>query len=85
MSRASRARSRPDRRLDWRDPEMPCLREYKVEDADCNIIERGMDEVRPQEVSQVATQDLGETGEPSWRNDPSYFWGRSRSSSVQRS
>lgn len=60
----------PDNRLDWRDPEMPVWRNYKMRDGSTKgwvdpDYERRFREHR-MEVSQVM-QDV-----PDWRSDPTY-------------
>lgn len=58
----------PDKRLDWRDPNMPCLcmgRYNKNE-------EFRLIEVRPDIRSQVSRNAMNTAGEPDWRNDPTY-------------
>jgi hypothetical protein len=64
-----------DDRLDWRDPEMPCIRDYVVEDDFGFVTERGVELVKPKEVSKVARVDLRETSNPTYHVDKSYDWG----------
>ena len=64
--------------LDWRNPDMPALRDYIVQDPLGQVIERGVEEVAPKDISKEAIFDLADSYEPSWKDDPSYFWGMSR-------
>jgi hypothetical protein len=72
-----RARSKAGTpRLDWRDPDMPALRDYEEYDSLGNVIGRGVEVVKSKVVTKVAWEDLRESAEPDWRNDPSYSWAR---------
>jgi hypothetical protein len=62
------------RRLDWRDPEMPAVRDYLDEDTG----ELKVELVRPEDVTTVAKEDLIDLPVPKWSRDPSYFWGEGK-------
>jgi hypothetical protein len=61
--------------LDWRDPDMPAIRDYLIEDDWGRIVEIGTEEVPPAIVTQVARQDMREASNPTHRFDSSYYWG----------
>jgi hypothetical protein len=78
-SRRQRVKGKAERpRLDWRDPKMPALRDYVEYDALGNIVGSGVEVVEPKVVTEVAREDLTESTEPSWNDDPSYHWGHDR-------
>lgn len=56
----------PDRRLDWRDPDMPVLRAMTT----------GMEEMAPDDESAYSADVMQRSLEPNWRNDPTYNLGR---------
>lgn len=60
--------------LDWRDPEMPAVRDY-IDDDDGEL---KVELVKPEDISLVAREDLREVGLPRYKDDPSYFWGEGR-------
>lgn len=70
--------NRVDDRLDWRDPNMPCVRDYVVENDFGQIVERGTELVGPKRVSNVAKKDLHNPAKefPTYHVDPSYNWGK---------
>lgn len=59
----------PDTRLDWRDPAMPVMRDYKMGNGERKTIVDADYEHRYREML-VATSS--ESTFPSWRNDPTY-------------
>ena len=61
----------PDKRLDWRDPMMPVLREMEF-----NFGERRLVEVPPQEEQEHCANAIEVKQSESWRDDPSYQWAR---------
>jgi hypothetical protein len=67
----------PDDRLDWRDPDMPCIR---VAD---NVFtgEITVELVPPEDVTAEARDDLkrAKTSLPSYHLDPSYSWAQQAS------
>jgi hypothetical protein len=73
-----RQRGKGPKRLDWRDPEMPALRDYVEYDAFGNVVGSGVEVVKPKVVTEVAREDLRESTEPGWREDTSYHWARGR-------
>lgn len=73
-----RARLRRDDRLDWRDPNMPVIREYVIRDDD-KLIERGIELASPELTTAEAREGLRlQARKPrefsSWNRDPSYHW-----------
>lgn len=71
-------RSRPDNRLDWRDPAMPALRAYEIMDSTGRVVKAGTEEIAPEVVQQVAQDDVESADFPRWWEDPSYFWSKRR-------
>lgn len=69
---------KPDKRLDWRNPNMRLVREYVITDDFGFVKERGTELVKPEIVKAEARVSLKLSDEPSWRFDPSYHWGRNR-------
>lgn len=63
---ARRRNKEPDRRLDWRDPDMPVLRAMTT----------GMEEMTPEDESEYSRNVMLLSLEPHWRNDPTYNLGR---------
>ncbi len=63
-------RVRPDTRLDWRDPNMPCIRVTE------NVWsgELTSELVPPPEVQAEARKDLKHAQLPIYKMDPSYWW-----------
>jgi hypothetical protein len=68
---AKRRDRRPDRRLDWRDPAMPVLREMEFGWGDKWLVE-----VPPNEEQQFCASVVDRKPAPSWKDDPSYQWAR---------
>jgi hypothetical protein len=60
--RNRRRTSKPDKRLDWRDPDMPVLR----------AMDTGMEALSPEEESAYSADVMVRSIEPTWRNDPTY-------------
>ena len=69
MSR--RAKLPPDKRLNWRDPNMPVLREMEF-----GWNEKRLVEVPPQEEQEYCASVIDRKLSPSWKDDPSYKWAR---------
>jgi hypothetical protein len=73
-----RERLRKDTRPDWRDPNMPVVREYKIENEYGQVIERGVELASPEEVQAEAREALKASRKdpslPSYHNDASYYW-----------
>lgn len=69
---------KPDTRLDWRDPEMPVIRDYEVQDEGLGIVvERGTEVVTDLKlVQRLSRNNMADSQEPNWREDPSYRWAR---------
>lgn len=63
---ARRRRNEPDKRLDWRDPDMPVLR----------AMDTGMEAMTPEDESKYSQMVMRKSIEPDWRNDPTYKLGR---------
>lgn len=61
MTRRRRTRE-PDKRLDWRDPNMPVLR----------AMDTGMEALSPEDESAYSADVMARSLEPTWRNDPTY-------------
>lgn len=61
MNRRRRQRE-PDKRLDWRDPNMPVLR----------AMDTGMEALSPEDESAYSQDVMARSIEPTWRNDPTY-------------
>lgn len=61
-----RHRKEPDKRLDWRDPDMPVLRAMTT----------GMEEMTPEDESRYSADVMVRSMEPTWRKDPTYNLGR---------
>ena len=61
---------RPDNRLDWRDPNMPCLRVAE----DVYTGELTTEVVPPREVRAEARRDFKNADLPRYGSDPSYYW-----------
>lgn len=61
-----RRRNEPDKRLDWRDPQMPVLR----------AVTTGMEEMSPEDESAYSADVMRRSIEPIWKNDPTYKLGR---------
>ena len=59
----------PDKRLDWRDPNMPVLRYGKFGDF------IGTKEVSPDDITRYYKAKLEQMGYqlPDWKDDPTYF------------
>lgn len=60
--------------LDWRDPEMPVIRDYIDEDTG----ELKVEVVKPSDMVIVATEDMVDVPLPGYKSDPSYFWGEGK-------
>lgn len=61
-----RRRKEPDKRLDWRNPDMPVLR----------AMDTGMEEMTPEDESEYSRDVMRRSLEPTYRNDPTYNLGR---------
>lgn len=59
-------RQRPDTRLDWRDPNMPVLREYRMGDGSVKHL------VDPNYEQRYRDMLVHSASTPSWRDDPTY-------------
>ena len=66
MSRRRRRRALLSASIDWRDPKMPVIREYKMPDGSLRK------EVDPDYESRYRQHLLETTAEPGWRDDPTY-------------
>jgi hypothetical protein len=66
-----RDRRIPDRRLDWRDPAMPVLREMEFGWGEKRLVE-----VPPDEEQEYCASVVDRKPSPSWKDDPSYRWAR---------
>lgn len=71
MLRLRRKPLPPDTRPDWRDPEMPVLREYHMSwpNGVRTIIDPSYEQRYRDHMMKTAAQ-------PGWRIDPSYNWSR---------
>jgi len=68
-------RQKPEKpRLDWRDPSMPVLRDYKMRDGTTKTI---VDPDYEQGYREHLMQTTSPINFPSWKDDPTYF-GRKR-------
>lgn len=63
-----RRRQLPDTRLDWRDPEMPCLLKARHERTGQVVIR----EFSPEEAQYQAQHRLSNPFVPSFKHDPTY-------------
>ena len=63
-----RRRDPPDKRLDWRDPNMPCIRSGIIDGV------KQTAEIKPEHIQQYYSIKLqrNKEVEPEWRNDPTY-------------
>lgn len=66
-----RKRLLPDKRLDWRDPNMPVLDDGIAKTPEKFAWERTRSFVAADGV-------IGRRHFPDWKNDPSYFWGKKK-------
>ena len=66
-----RDRRTVDRRLDWRDPAMPVLREMEF-----GYGERRRGEAPPHEEQEYCASVVDQKPAPRWKDDPSYRWAR---------
>ena len=57
-----RHRKEPEKRLDWRDPDMPVLRAMTT----------GMEALSPKSESEYSQDVMQRSIEPEWRKDPAY-------------
>lgn len=55
-----------DPRPSWRDPNLPCIRDYRMADGSRRI------EVDPDYERRYREMLMATTREPSWRQDPTY-------------
>jgi hypothetical protein len=62
-------RGRPDNHLDWRDPDMPCVRVTKDRTGKLAV-----ELIPPKEVRAEARKDFKNADLPRYRGDPSYWW-----------
>lgn len=61
-----RRRNEPDKRLNWRDPDMPVLRAMTT----------GMEELSPESETAYSKDVMQRSIEPIWQHDPTYNLGR---------
>ena len=59
-------RPRPDLRPNWRDPNLPCIRDYRMGDG------TRLTEVDPDYERRYREMLMETTDHPNWRNDPTY-------------
>jgi hypothetical protein len=59
-------RLRPDRRLNWRDPNMPVMRDYRMNDGTIRTI------IDPDYEHRYREMLMQTTAHPSYRQDPTY-------------
>jgi hypothetical protein len=72
-----RKRLPPDNRLDWRDPNMPCLRIAKPENdpnAPWGVYPFPPDTIHEYHKRAMVSPRI----EPTWKYDPSYFWNKKK-------
>lgn len=62
-----RRRQQPDTRLDWRDPQMPVLRDYKMDDGTLHTVVDPDYERRYRELLMATCID------PTYHSDPTYL------------
>ena len=64
-----------DKRLNWRDPDMPVLRIAKKEgDTEYKPYEFRADWIQLYHKNAMNSYRI----EPTWKNDPSYFWAKDK-------
>jgi len=56
----------PDNRPDWRDPNMPCYRNYRFGNG---IVQEFVD---PEYERRYRSHMISSADQPGWRNDPTY-------------
>lgn len=56
----------PDNRLDWRDPDMPVYRNYRMRDGSIQVY------VEPDYEHRYREFMMQDAAQKSWRNDPTY-------------
>jgi hypothetical protein len=61
----------PDKRLNWRDPNMPVLRYMEFGWGEKRLVE-----VPPHEEQEYCASAIDLKAEPNWKKDPSYAWAR---------
>lgn len=59
-------RLRPDRRPRWNDPDLPCVRDYRMADG------TRKQEVDPSYEQRYRAHMVQSSDTPSWRDDPTY-------------
>lgn len=59
--------------LDWRDPEMPVVRDYIDDEGELKT-----ELVKPSVQVIVSKEDLRDLPMPRYKDDPSYFWGEGK-------
>lgn len=66
-----------DKRLDWRDPNMPvftlCDLQLQYPDGRIEIKTNQMITLTPEQRQQVSADSLAKCIDPLWRDDPTYF------------
>ena len=65
-------RSRPDRRLSWRDPNMPVLRDYRMGDGTIRTT------IDPDYERRYREMLIQTTAHPNWKSDPTYHLSKRR-------
>lgn len=56
----------PDTRPNWRDPNLPCIRDYRMGNGERKI------EIDPDYEHRYRAHMMEAAPHPSWRNDPTY-------------
>ena len=74
MRRDRRRREPPPWEKDWRNPHMKVLRSYVV--ADGLSVRRVVEEMTPEQSSELSAENIEFNEDPDWRRDPSYHWSR---------
>lgn len=65
-----RRRGPPDKRLDWRDPNMPCIRSGIIDGV------KQTAEIKPEHIQQYYAAKVQQFGYPEYKDDPSYWWAK---------
>lgn len=66
-------KAKPDLRLDWRDPNMPVIRRYRMANGETRTL------VDPDYERRYREMLMQTTSHVTWRNDPIYFHKRNPS------
>lgn len=71
----------PDKRLDWRDPDMPVLRIAKPEtpNAEWGVYPFPSDMIHRYHQNAMNSPRQ----EPMWKDDPSYWWARDKKNNLK--